>query len=279
MDQRCLECVGRSTRRLLGKFGLNENAAGEFGQWYQEAIKEENRTVLLQWKITRKLSELSGTGDLFAAEKKTSNELAASIYKTWKKRVRKAGDPFALALKLTLAGNIMDYGAHDSFDLEATIATVLTSSFAIDHTEKLREKLARAGKVLYLADNAGEIMFDRLLLETIGHRNVVFAVRGGPVLNDATLADAGFAGINALAKVISSGIAVPSTIIEQSSDEFRQHFAEADLVISKGQGNLEGLIEHADAKIFFLLMAKCAVIADRLRVPEGSFIVMNSQGG
>lgn len=276
MDQRCIECVERSNRRLIEKFRLASDAAGQFDAWYTRQRAETGEpTVELQRRITQKISHLTGVTDLFHEEKKNSNQLAKKIYDEWQPKTAASSDPLLLALKLAIAGNIMDYGAHDHFDLEATIQHVLKTPFAIDHTEQLRERLTRSARLLYLADNAGEIVLDRLLLETIGHPEVVLVVRGGPVLNDATLADALEAGIDRHATIISSGVALPSTDVEKSSDELKRHFNEADLIISKGQGNLEGLIDRHDPRIFFLLMAKCGVMAEKLGVLKGSYIVMN----
>lgn len=276
MDTRCIECLDRSNRRIIQKYKLENDAAIRFNTWYNNQIALlGQQTVELQQRITRKLTEITGIQDLYTDEKKASNQLALSLYTVWKPRVESSSDPLLLALKLAIAGNIMDYGAHDQFNLEATIKQVITTPFAIDHSELLRQRLAKSESLLYLADNAGEIVFDRLLLETIGHQNATLVVRGGPVLNDATFSDAEAVGIGQVASIISSGLALPSTYPEKSSEEMKRHFKEADLIISKGQGNLEGLIEQADPRIFFLLMAKCDVIAEKIGVNKGSFIVLN----
>lgn len=276
MDPRCIECVERSNRRLISKYNLQGEAAERFNTWYATKLSATAEpTVELQRNITRELTAITGIADLYSDEKRTSNQLALDLCQRWRPRVMQAADPLMLALKLSIAGNIMDYGAHDHFDLEATISRVITTPFAIDHTQRLREQLQQSARLLYLADNAGEIVFDRLLIETLGHPDVTVVVRGGPVLNDATLADAETAGLDQVAHVISSGLALPSTHVEQSSAEMQQHFRQADLIIAKGQGNLEGLIERNDRRIFFLLMAKCDVMAEKLGVTKGSFIVMN----
>lgn len=276
MDPRCIECVERSNRRLIGKYNLQGEAAERFNTWYASQLAGTTEpTVELQRAITRRLTEITGIADLYAEEKRVSNQLALELCEEWRPRVKQAADPLTLALKLAIAGNIMDYGAHDHFDLEATISRVITTPFAIDHSQRLRERLVQSSRLLYLADNAGEIVFDRLLIETLGHPDVTLVVRGGPVLNDATLADAHTAAMEQVASVISSGLALPSTHVEKSSDELQQHFRQADLIIAKGQGNLEGLIERNDPRIFFLLMAKCDVMAEKLGVTKGSFIVMN----
>jgi len=135
-----------------------------------------------------------------------------------------------------------------------------------------------ADSVLYLGDNAGEIVFDKLFIQTMNHKRIIYAVRGMPVINDATMEDAEYVGMKESARVISNGYDAPSTIVDKSSDEFKSYFYSASLIISKGQGNLEGLVHLNDKRIFFLLMVKCNVMAEYLRVEKDSFVVFNSSG-
>jgi len=128
---------------------------------------------------------------------------------------------------------------------------------------------------LYLGDNAGEIVFDKLFIRTINHRNLTYVVRGGPIINDATMEDAEYTGMNKVANVISNGFDAPSTVPSESSRQFQQYFSKADIIISKGQGNLEGLLPLNDKRIFFLLMVKCDVMAELLGVDKESFVVFN----
>jgi len=280
MDQRCIECLERSTLRLINKYKLTGEAELQFNEWYRHWLANSGHSIVeLQQHINRKLSAITGIGDLYHDEKMESNRQALQLYAKWKPRVEASGDPLLLALKLAVAGNVIDYGAQDTFDLEATIQKVIETPFAIDHSALLRKQLAHSRRILYLADNAGEIVFDRLLIETINHPNIALVVRGGPVLNDATKDDAMEAGIERVAEIIDSGLAIPSTMIDESSDELKSHFREADLILSKGQGNLEGLISLQDSRIFFLLMAKCDVMAEKLGIAKGSFVVMNQIHG
>ena len=136
----------------------------------------------------------------------------------------------------------------------------------------LKSSIDRASRILYLADNTGEIVFDRLLLEQMPRDRITFAVKGGPVLNDATREDAEFTGITDLVRVIDNGTDIPGTVLSACSAEFREEFARADLVISKGQGNYETLDEE-DKHIFFLLKVKCRVVSDDLHCDVGSAVV------
>lgn len=278
-DLRCKDCLLRSYHALFRKFNITGKVRNEFLNAFDEIAKTQHfgSTPEMQHKLNGVFRTLSGIADAFEAEKAESNRVAEMLYETWQPRVTEAPDPFSMALRLSIAGNIMDYGAADSFDIHKTIENVMNVSFAIDHSAKLKQKLQRAASVLYLGDNAGEIVFDRLLLETVAHPNVSFTVRGGPALNDVTLKEAEETGIHRVAKVIDSGFDAPSTILKKSSHEFRDIFRSADLIISKGQGNLEGLIDENDPRIFFLLMIKCDVMAEKLEVNKGSFIVLNQR--
>ena len=180
---------------------------------------------------------------------------------------------FDTALRLAIAGNIIDYGISNHFDLQSTIDKVLSCDFAIDDSVRLKQELSVAKNVLYLGDNCGEIVFDKLFIETIMHPNLTYAVRGNPVINDVTLDDAQFVGMNVVADIISNGYDAPSTILEYCSAEFVDAFNRADVIISKGQGNLEGLLGRTTKNVYSLLMVKCEVIADTLGVNNGDFVV------
>ena len=142
--------------------------------------------------------------------------------------------------------------------------------------QELADAADRARDILYLADNAGEIVFDRLLIEQLPPGRVTVAVKGGPVLNDATRSDAAVAGLNELAEVIDNGSDAPGTLLGDCSHSFRERFDRADLVIAKGQGNYETLSD-ARKDVFFLLKAKCPVIAHHLGCDVGRTVVQRSR--
>jgi uncharacterized protein with ATP-grasp and redox domains len=221
------------------------------------------------------LRNYTGNNDPYKDEKKKYNDIALGLLPEMKRIVKRSHDPFNAALRLSIAGNIIDFAVNDNFNLHETLERVLKAPFAIDHSERLKAAIDKARSVLYLGDNAGEIVFDKLFIETVGHPHLVFAVRGAPVINDATLEDADYVGMSEVAGVVSNGFDAPSTVLSKSSVIFRKTFAEADLIISKGQGNLEGLIHQNDKRIFFLLMVKCNVIAEFLKVEKDSFVVSN----
>lgn len=277
LDVRCEKCFLKTYQHLFLKYNASISQQQRFITFFQETIKKHKHlsSPEIQKLLHNKFSEIIEVSDPYSEEKKNSNRIALKLYEEWKPKVLKSENPFDLALRLAIAGNIMDYGANNNFNIHKTIETVLTSSFAINHSKTLQKKIKHAKKILYLGDNAGEIVFDRLFIETIMHNNVTYAVKGSPVLNDVTIKDAQIVGMDLVSNVISNGYDAPSTVLHQCSKEFVEIYNSADIIISKGQGNFEGLFQQNDSRIFFLMMVKCDVIADLLNVKKGSFVVYN----
>jgi len=178
------------------------------------------------------------------------------------------------AVRLAIAGNIIDLGVKTSIkesNVEKVIRDCLTADFDNQQVEGFRNAVSRAEKIFYLADNAGEIVFDRLLIEQLPAEKVTVVVKGSPVINDATMEDAEFAGLTEMVEVIDNGSDAPGTILKTCSRIFRNRFEEADLIIAKGQGNYETLSD-VDKNIFFVLKAKCPVIARDLGCEVGEMI-------
>jgi len=249
---------------------------------YVSTINNEILTPEMARGTYEIISNKIGHFDPCVDEKNKSNDLALQQYGILKEMVLKSDNPFDTALRLSIAGNIMDFAAFPDFfkdckkHFDKTIKQVLSSEFAIDNSLLLRKKIEESNTILFLGDNAGEIVMDKLFLETIAHPNVYYAVRGKPVMNDATMEDAEYVKIGQFAKVISNGYDAPSTIIDKCSDEFLNIYNKADLIISKGQGNLEGLMNSNNEKIFFLLMVKCEIIGEKIGVKKGDFVVMQN---
>lgn len=220
----------------------------------------------------RIIREVLNNPDPYKELKHRYNSLLLLHYDSLKQQVINAADPFNMALRFAIAGNIIDFGPNHSFDVEKTIDNARSVKLSIDNSDELRNEIATADVILYLGDNAGEIVLDRLFLETINHPKVYFAVRGKPIINDATTLDTKQVGIDRLCTVISNGQDSPGTVLNSVSEEFKNIYDKADLIISKGQGNYEGLCE-AEGNIYFLLMAKCEHVAKHLGVRKGDLAV------
>jgi uncharacterized protein with ATP-grasp and redox domains len=221
--------------------------------------------------IHRLVREQTGIDDPYRQDKEEATEHALTLYPRLKRLVETSPDPLQTAVRLAISGNIIDLGVAETYDLEANLQRVLEQTLASKDLEPLRQALATDPSILYLADNAGETVFDRVLIETIDCP-VTYAVKASPIINDATREDAVAAGITAIAEVIDNGSNAPGTLLAYCSSEFRQHFEQAELIIAKGQANYESLSRHP-APIFFLLQAKCSVIARDLAVETGDTIL------
>ena len=199
---------------------------------------------------------------------------AHALYPQLKSMLQQATDPLDTAVRLAIAGNIIDLGVAAEYDLEASIERVLALRPAINHMERLKAAIQQADSILYLGDNAGETVMDRLLIETI-NKPVTYVVKGGPAVNDATLEDAVDAGLNQVCEVIDNGAAAMGTLLDQCSNEFKKRFDETPLVIAKGMANYESLSGTRE-NLFFLLQAKCAVVAADLEVEEKSIVILEN---
>ncbi|MFN2218154.1 MAG: damage-control phosphatase ARMT1 family protein [Anaerolineae bacterium] len=182
-----------------------------------------------------------------------------------------AKDPLVTAVRIAIAGNIIDYGAAESFALEATLERVLEAPFVVDALDWLRQSLAVANSVLYLADNAGETVFDRVLIEQLAVP-ATYVVKAKPVIDDATREDALTVGVDEVAEIIDNGSGAPGTLLWRCFEAFSERFEQASLIIAKGQANYETL-STTPAPTCFLLQAKCPVIADDLGVDQGGIVV------
>ncbi|HNZ71610.1 MAG TPA: ARMT1-like domain-containing protein [Prolixibacteraceae bacterium] len=278
-DYRCFFCFARAFEKLLEEEKLTVAEKNSFTRgmaMLYSKLQEDFSAPAFSRELHQVLKLYSKNTDPYLEIKKQSNDRVLALYPTLKKLVLESANPFDTALRLAIAGNIIDFGVSNQYDLDATIDKVLKSDFSINHSYELKEALSNAKTVLYLGDNSGEIVLDKLFIETIMHPNLHFAVRGAPVINDVTIDDARYVGIYKVADVISNGYDAPSTIIDKCSEEFQKHFNDADVIISKGQGNLEGLLHKTHKTVFFLLMVKCDVIAEALGVKKGDFVVMKN---
>ncbi|MBC2711387.1 MAG: DUF89 family protein [Desulfosarcina sp.] len=225
--------------------------------------------------IYRKVSEVTGDSDPYREIKKESTQKALSLYPYLKSRVEKANDRLLTAIRIAIAGNVIDFGAYGNFDLNREVDEVFEKDFAVFDYNKFKHGLDKAREILYIGDNAGECVFDRILIEEIT-KPVTYVVRDAPIINDATYEDAVQAGIDSIATIISSGTDAPGAILETCSAEFKKMYHHSNFIISKGQGNYEALSNEM-GPIFFLLKIKCQVIANDIGVDEGD-IVLKANG-
>ena len=280
-----LDCIPCFVRQALDSARLATNDERIHEQVVREVLRLAADLDMSQsppaigQQIHRLIRKLINNNDPYRELKQRFNRLALRLCVELEERVRTSEDPLETALRLAIAGNIIDLGVKTSIkesDIERIIKDCLTADFDNQQIEEFRNAISQTGKILYLADNAGEIVFDRLLIEQMPAEKVTVVVKGAPIINDATIEDAEFAGLTEMVEVIDNGSDVPGTILETCSQTFRERFEDADLIIAKGQGNYETLSD-ADKDIFFILKAKCPVIAGDLGCEVGEMILQRSK--
>ncbi|HAG16799.1 MAG TPA: hypothetical protein DCG69_09835 [Bacteroidales bacterium] len=221
--------------------------------------------------IYRKIREVSGVYDPYKSIKSQSIQEAKLLLPTLKAILEKSENRLQVAIRIAIAGNVIDFGMSKKFSLTEDVYRILVQEFALFDFEAFQAHLEKANTILYIGDNAGESVFDKLLIEEMG-KKTYYAVREIPVINDVIVADAIDSGLQEVAEIISSGSQAPGTILNRCSPDFVGLFHQADLIISKGQGNYEGLSDEKRT-VFFLLKAKCPVIAKDLNVKENDIVL------
>ena len=236
-------------------------------------VEYDQSPPVLGRKLHSLIREILQNPDPYHQIKEHYNGMMLDLYSSFEEMVDRSPDPFDTAMRLAIAGNVIDFGSQYQFDVMDTINGVMGAKLAIDDSLHLRNDLKHAANLLYIGDNCGEIVLDKLFLESIDLPRMYFVVRDAPIINDATLNDANMAGMGEGAKGITTGDDAPGAVWESTSREFQDQFTNADIVISKGQGNLEGLIDVPHDHIYFLLVTKCDLIAERIGTRKGEFVI------
>jgi len=248
--------------------------------------------------IHRKIRRMLGM-DPFKDIKSEYNQIALKLYPSLKTTIENSPDPLWTGVRLAIAGNVIDFGiftplekklrplgggkkrvaltGFTSIDIEGTISKALNSKIAVDDYNSLKDAVSSADEILYLTDNAGEIVFDRLLIETLIQfgKKVKAVVKGSPVINDSTMEDARESGLTKICEIMDNGSEAVGTILDWTSSTFQKTFKDAQLIISKGQANFETLI-GTEKKLFFLFQSKCDVVSKELSLSTGSMLLKKS---
>ncbi len=232
----------------------------------------------LSREVHKIIREITGSKDPYKKIKDTSNEVAKKKYSYLKKLVIESDDPLLMAIKLSIVGNVIDFGTTNRFDVNKMIDHAIKQEFDISSYLQFQHTLEQSKTILFLADNAGEIFYDKLLLEELAkkQKQITYVVKANPILNDALTEDTKFAGIDKLAKVIEwdSGqkLSSPGIILSYASEKFLEIFKSSDMVLSKGQGNYEGLSD-IDRDVFFMLVVKCPLVAQDINSEMSKLIL------
>ena len=281
----CMHCLVKRQADNIRKYPDEEKKAEYLGKVLgiiANGAAEEPAPVLLSY-IGRLHEAYFGKPFSFEELKKGYNAMLMEKEEEIRQKIGRAEDPLALALRFAQIGNFIDFGAMDSVD-DAKLMEFLEQAETLPLSENtyqnVTEDMKSAKKLVFLTDNCGEIVLDKLLLETIAkvypHLECTIIVRGEPVLNDATMEDALQVGIETCGKVIPNGTNIAGTYIPWISAEARQVMEEADMLISKGQGNFESL-HGCGLNIYYLFLCKCQWFMERFGLPQYSGVFINEK--
>ncbi len=277
----CLPCFFRQVDRTLGYAGVNGSRARGIRRKAEAIIERASldevpaRTTTV---IHRMLRQETGV-DPYKTVKETYNRIALEMLPMLRRTAAVQADGLEGGVRAAVAGNVIDFGIYETIDLNRSIEESFRLPLPSSAYRSFASRVAASRRILYLCDNAGEIVFDRVLLEILREmgKEVTAVVKGAPVINDATLDDAHATGLQECARVIENGSDGIGTLLETCPQRFRDEYRSADIVISKGQANYETLVQEKDERVFFLFKVKCPVVASYLKRPDGDIVVTDGR--
>lgn len=279
MSMDCIPCFVRQAADTVKMSDLSDEEQKRLMQnvlqWISELDFNETPPAVSQ-SIHRRLRSVLPTDDPYRTAKDMHNKMAAGLITSIRQHIKSSSDPLMMAVRYAISGNIIDLGSKNNISHEEIYVALQNTPLQpiYGDTNAFKKAVQKAKNILYLADNAGEIFFDRLLIEQLPGKKITMAVRGAPVINDATITDARAAKIDDIAEIIDNGSDAPGTILNDCDTSFRRRFEMADMVIAKGQGNFETLSDE-QREIFFLFRIKCPTISYHSGFCVGSYVVAN----
>jgi uncharacterized protein with ATP-grasp and redox domains len=283
VSRECISCLARQAVEIAEEATSNVAMQEEI---IKRSLKElgeldfDETAPEIAFRMHQHAKSITGNNDPYARLKTQYNEIAKEIYDriNEEKWLEKAEDPFDMSCRLAIAGNIIDFSVGlklEHSDILKSIEDSVKHDIFGTGSTALKEAVEKSTKIMYIADNSGEIIFDKFLLQYLPMNKVTYVVKGGPIVNDATMEDAISTGVVDLVKVIDNGHCAQGTLLKDCSSTFISEFNEADLIISKGQANFETLSDIRDKKIFYLLRAKCSSVAAAIGCNRMDYVLTN----
>lgn len=279
MQPECFKCFFQQADRFLKYLRVSKlrrfKILKQLGNYLFSIERYDRAPAFYASTMYKILYEAVGVKDPYKKVKKEYNQLILRMYPELLKLIKDSRIPLYSALKLSAIGNTIDFGVETSLDIKRDIQNFEKIGFKKDDFKIFQKLLKKSVKIMLIADNSGEIIFDKLLLEIINSSDkykIIIGVRGAPVINDVTIEDLKYIQFSNNIKVVSNGNAFVGTVLDECSEEFLKEFKESDIIISKGQANFESLNECKSKNIFFLFKAKCEPVANFLGVEQGSLI-------
>lgn len=279
IEKECLECIFKQSTRVskfLKVSPLQAKHIATIAQQHIERFDHSNTPPHNATPMYEAVANYLQIDDIYAKMKADATKSALRLVSTCKANIEKMEDRLEGAIKTAIAGNVLDLASEVMFDLDEEVAKIFTTEFAIDNFKSLKERLQATKTLVYLADNAGEQIFDKICIEVIKELypdiKIYYFVRGKPIINDLTLEDAKKSGLDEVATLVDSGVPTPGFVQEFATKEANRLFESADCIISKGMGNYECLGEKRSLPIYFLLKVKCQVVARSIKAELGDIV-------
>jgi len=279
IETACVECIIAQTQRVADAIGADDMLRKKIREDVLAMSKDfdfaESPPEVAR-EVYEHLAVLAGKKDLYDEVKRHSSEKAKTFIPFLREQIAGAEDPFLTAVKVAVAGNVIDLAAEVSFDLDTEIDKLFHTRFAHDDVDALRQRLARAKTLLYIGDNAGEHLFDALAIETFSalfpDLHITYMTRGKAIINDITFDEAKADGLERVAALVDSGVDTPGFVYGRAGAEARRLFDESDVVLTKGMGNYECLSPAPRSDLVYLLKVKCNVVSRSIGAEIGSII-------
>jgi damage-control phosphatase, subfamily I len=278
MDSDCIVCRMRQALDMCRFVDAKESVRQEVLQTTMELLvkrEELEQSADVGVLIYEKIKQILNLDDPYKSVKTESIRTAINILPRLKEIVRNSDTPLRTATELCIAGNVIDFGPSNSHNIEKSIDEVLISKKHRFDWDSFSAAIQNAKTILILADNAGETVIDRILINEI-NVPILYAVKSKPVLNDAILEDAIASGLDNLVELIENGSPLSGTVLSRCSSKFLDIYSKVDMVISKGQANFETLAKE-DRQIFFLFKVKCELLSRKHEIPINEYVLMDNQ--
>ena len=279
IEQACVECIIGQTQRVADAIHADAALRKKIDDDVPAMVKDFDFSLTppeVARPVYEHLAVLAGKEDLYDEVKRLSTQKAQAFVPDLREKIEKAFDPFLTAVKVAVAGNVIDLAAEVTFDLDEEIEKLFDTRFAHDDVAVLKQKLASADTLLYIADNAGEHIFDALAIEAFSRLfpslKIFYMTRGKPIINDITYSEAKADGLGRFCTLVDSGVDTPGFVYGRADEAARKLFDEADVVLTKGMGNYECLSPSPRSDLVYLLKVKCQVVSRSIGAEVGSIV-------
>lgn len=279
IDPACVECIINQSKRVADAIHADEQLRDKIIKAVEKmapGFSFEQSPPEVAVSVYEKMARIAGKEDLYDEVKSISTQKAQAFIPYLEKEIANSCEPLLTATKVSIAGNVIDLAAEYTFDLKEELDKIFHTDFAVNDFKRLEASLAQSSTLLYVADNAGEHIFDKIYIQTIlslyPKLELYYMTRGNAIINDVTYEEAQVAGFESLCHLVNSGVDTPGFVYNRANKASQELFDSADMIITKGMGNYECLSDVKRANLFFLLKVKCNVVARSLEKSVGDII-------